>query len=65
MYWNYRLLRLWQYIAKYVYGLVLNIRCVILPAVYCRPFVSKEVFGVVSKDFEFVLYVFLLLTPLL
>ena len=44
MYWNYRLLRLLQYIAKYVYGLVLNIQCVILPAMYCRPFVSKEVF---------------------
>ena len=44
---------------------MLNIRCIILPAVYCRPFVSKEVFWAISKDFEFSLVVFLLLTPLL
>lgn len=54
MYWICRLLHLQRYIAKYVYGSMLNERCIAFPAVYCHLFASKGVFWAIWKDFSWV-----------
>ena len=44
MFWIYRLLHLWRYIAKYVDKSMFNQRWITSPAICCCPFTSKAVF---------------------
>ena len=55
MYWIYRLLHLYRYIANYVYKSMINIRWITLPVVYSRPFVWKAVFWAILKFSTFLL----------